>query len=154
MSNTVKRLEKTVKETTALLELNEKLELETTLAGSIVTTIGILSGKTRKEIYEDFKDLKETLSTKKCDMSIEDLVEYVYGTYGKCNRVMLADLVLVTDDNGIYTPLVTFIRDQVLMPLSPDGIPLGAIGLAREGRDNISVEYIFDEDGLKITEEE
>ena len=151
MSSKAKRMEDEVATTEAELIRDMVLQLETTLAGSVVTTIGILSGKTQEEIYKDFKDLRNAPIPEAVN-TVEALVEYVYKTYGTCDRKLLADVVLVTDDNNMYTPLVTFIKESpsgnVLMPLSPDGVSLGVIALARDGRDNISVEYIFNEQGL------
>ena len=146
MSNRASKLQETIKQKKA----KEDLELYATLPGSIITSIGILSGTNRETIRENFVDFKKKFkSLENKDWTVEKLVEYAYNQYGNCSRSLLGNLVLLVDTRGFYTPLVAIIKDDEVMPLDPKGLAFGVIGMARspEHSELVEVEYVFDEDG-------
>ena len=146
MSNQVNKLSEAIKKRKS----KEELALYATLPGSIITSIGILSKSTTAEIKTNFKDFKKKLKelTAK-EATIEELVELAYKNYGKCDRELLANLILLTDTRNIYTPLVTIIKVDEILPLDPKGLAFGVIGMARDvdHQQFVEIEYLFDEDG-------
>lgn len=152
MSSAVQNLRKDIK----TRKSKEELALYATLPGSIITSIGILSKSTTAEIKANFKGFKKKLKelTAK-ETTIEELVELAYKNYGKCDRELLANLILVTDIRNFYTPLVTIIKVDEILPLDPKGLAFGVIGMARdlEHQQFVELEYLFDEDGNPYKDE-
>ena len=152
MSNRASKLQETIK----LRKAKEELALYATLPGSIITSIGILSKSTTAEIKANFKNFKKKLRelTAK-EATIEELVELAYKNYGKCDRELLANLILVTDIRNFYTPLVTIIKVDEILPLDPKGLAFGVIGMARdlEHQQFVELEYLFDDDGNPYKDE-
>ena len=146
MSNKVAVIKENIKQKKS----KEDLELYATLPGSIITSIGILSGTNRETIRENFIDFKKKFkSLENKDWTVEKLVEYAYDQYGNCSRSLLGNLALLVDTRGFYTPLVTIFKDDEALPLDPKGLAFGVIGMARspEHSEFVEVEWIFDEDG-------
>ena len=124
--------------------------LTETLIGSIITCIGILNERTISEMYLLFKTIKKNKKVLEGHDTVESLVEYINTVFGKTeDRKELSKLVLISDDNNIYTPLVAISIDDgetgTIMPLKQNGFYSGI--LTQLGKENISIEYIFDEDG-------
>ena len=146
MSNKVKIIKENIKQKKA----KDDLELYATLPGSIITSIGILSGTSKKTIRENFVDFKKKFKLlENNDWTVEKLVEYAYEQYGNCDRTLLGNLALLVDIRNIYTPLVAIIKEDKVMPLDPKGLSFGVIGMARdtEHQQFVEIEYIYDEDG-------
>lgn len=131
--------------------------LSETLIGSIITSIGILSGRTIEEDYKLFNTLKRNKQVLEGKNTVESLVEYVNTIFGKSeDRKPLANLVLVSDLNDIYTPLVTIAVDiddenGGVLPLRQSGARTGI--LSQLGKENIQIEFIFDEEGEPYEDE-
>ena len=143
MANAVKSIRKNQKKT----EKSIDRLLYSTLIGSIVTSVGIVNGKTRSDMYELFRKLKARKKT--LPTTIEELVEHVIKQFDENgDRLKYANLVLIYDNRQIFTPLVTLTTSEGdLLPLAKDGMYYGILGYAKEGRDFIGYEYIFDENG-------
>lgn len=153
MSNKVTKLSEDIKKRNS----KEDLKLYATLPGSIITSIGILSKSTTDEIKANFKDFRKKLIMLYAkETTIEELVELAYKNYGKCDRKLLANLILVTDIRNFYTPLVTIIKVDEILPLDPKGLAFGVIGLARdlEHQQFVELEYLFDEEGNHYRDDE
>lgn len=127
--------------------------LYSTLIGSIVTSVGIVNGKTRSDMNKLFNALKAKRKT--LPTTIEELVEFVIKQFDPDgNRLKYANLVLIYDNRQIFTPLVTLTTSEGdLLPLAKDGMYYGILGYAKEGRDFIGYEYIFDEKGEHYDDE-
>ena len=157
MSNQSSKLQKTIKQRKA----KENLRLYATLPGSIVTSIGILSKQSYEQILENFKDFRSKIRALDSEYTtVESLVEFAYSLYGECDRKLLSNLVLVIDERGFYTPLVSIADDSedyfTVLPLDPKGLAFGVIGMARDPKhsEHCSIEWIFDEEGNRYVEEE
>ena len=89
--------------------------------------------------------------------TIGETVDYIWTIFGddEFKRVR-AFYVLITDKMGVRSPMVTFVNEEEsLMPLRPEGFTdTNIISLAAEGRDWAEVEYLYDEDGEEIIEDE
>lgn len=125
-----------------------------TLVGSIVTTIGIISGRSELEVRMMYNKLKKN----KGDMpnTVSEICDYVWSIFGNDDMIAArADMVLVYDKLNIRSPLVTFTNENGnIMPLSPDGTFTGILMTAAAGSEYVGVEYLYNEDGSKIIEEE
>lgn len=151
MSNIVKKIKANMK----TQKKKEDALLYTTPIGTIVSTVGILNGKTEKENVAYMKKLiKEQEENVKFPNTIIDIVNYVWEDYGKGNHSLRADMVLLTDTDNIRSPMISFINNEQIMPLSPEGLAYGILGCALEGRENVNIEYLYDEDGEYDYEEE
>ncbi len=148
MANAVKSIKKNLDKTERKID---KL-LYSTLIGSIITSVGIANGKTRHDMYDLFRELKS--KRKRLPTTIEELVEHVIKIFDpEGDRLKYANLVLIYDNRQIFTPLVTLTTsDGNLLPLAKNGMYYGILGYAKEGRDFIGYEYIFDENGVHYDE--
>lgn len=125
-----------------------------TLVGSIVTTIGIISGRSELEVRMMYNRLKK--NKKDIPNTVEEICDYVWSIFGNDDMIAArADMVLVYDKLNIRSPLVTFVNENGnIMPLSPDGTFTGILMTAAAGSDYVGVEYLYNEDGSKVIEEE
>ncbi len=145
MSSKAKKLEQTIIDPTKVLS--------TTLIGSIITTVGILNKKTKEDMFvlwNTFKNNKKQLPN-----TIIDLTEYVWSFFGTEEaKPLKANIVLLTDVMEIRTPMVTLYVNGNVLPLSDKGIPFGIIGDAIEGKENVNIEFLYDEDGEMYEEDD
>lgn len=132
-----------------------------TLIGTIVATVGVLNEVEVDDQIKYFKELSKKLD--KIPNTIIGITNYVWNEIGKTENIPLrANVVLLTDDENIRSPMVTFVtgNDEIgytVMPLSKNGFAVGLIGLARDQnkeRPNIGIEWLYDEDGNDIVDEE
>lgn len=125
-----------------------------TLVGSIVTTIGIITGKSEQEVRKTYNHLKK--NKKNIPYTVAEICNYVWSIFGDDDKIAVrAKMVLVYDKLNIRSPLVTFVNENGnLMPLSPDGIFTGILMTAAVGSDYVGVEYLYNEDGSEIVDEE
>lgn len=127
-----------------------------TLIGSIITTIGIITGKSELSNRKLFNNLKKNKQVLQQYDTVQKLADYIWTIYG--NNLVTANrslMVLVYDESGVRQPLVTLTSDEgTLMPLDRNGNFTGILLPAAEGgRDYIKVEYLYDENGLSYEEE-
>lgn len=139
----------------------DELVLYSTLLGTIVATVGVLNEVEVDDQIKYFKELSKKLD--KIPNTIIGITNYVWNEIGKTENIPLrANVVLLTDDENIRSPMVTFVtgNDEIgytVMPLSKNGFAVGLIGLARDQnkeRPNIGIEWLYDEDGNDIVDEE
>lgn len=146
MSNIVKRIK------TKVVKSNE--EIYNTLVGSIVVSVGIINGLDEKEMKSYYNKLKK----KRCQlpMTVAELTKLVWDDIGKEENTNLrSNLVLVFDLLNIRTPLVAIVNDEGnLLPLKPNGDYTGILMSAAAGSQNVSVEFLFDEEGNEIIDGE
>lgn len=128
-------------------------ELYNTTIGTIILTVGINAGKTESECRKMYRELKK--NQKVLPTTIEKITDYVWTVFGNEDYDRRASFVLLTDNKNVRTPLVTFVNpDGNIMPLNPKGFKdVNLITLAAEGRDWIDCEFIFDDNGDIIKEE-
>lgn len=140
MSNKVRKIKKALQEP----------EEYHTLVGSIVTTIGIITGKSEFQIRKMYNSLKKNKDS--IPNTVFDICDYVWKIFGDdAYKSARKYMVLVYDKLNIRTPLVTLVNeDGNIMPLSPDGRYTGILMTAAAGSDYVEAEFLFDEDGNEL----
>lgn len=132
------------------------LELYTTLPGSIIASIGMLSGVSIEEQLKYFEVLKEWVNKQVNEnktVTVIDIFNHVANDIGKLQKEWRSKYILVFDKNNILTPLVTLIDEEGnILPLTPEGFYYGVMQYAIEGRENIDYEFLFDENGDEIVD--
>ena len=130
---------------------NDITLLYTTLLGTIVATVGLLNNVDQEVQLDYFISL--TKMANELPTTVKGLCDYVWRSLGKKKNIKLrANMVLIYDTEEKRSPMVSIVYNEEVMPLAPNGLAYGVIGLAREGRPNIEAEYIYDEDGLDYDE--
>lgn len=144
MSNKVKRLSKR----------QQTPEEYRTLVGSIVTTIGIITGKSELQVRKMYNRLKKNKQV--VPNTVSEICKYVWSIFGDDDKIASrANMVLVFDKLNIRSPLVSLVNDEGnILPLSPDGTFTGILMTAAAGSEYVNVEYLYNEDGSEIIEEE
>ena len=118
-------------------------------------TVGITTGKTAAECRKLFNDLKKHPNV--LPETIGETVDYIWTIFGNDDlKRVRAFYVLITDKLGVRSPMVSFVdEEENLMPLRPEGFTdTNIISLAAEGRDWAEVEYLYDENGEEIEDEQ
>lgn len=132
------------------------LELYTTLPGSIIASIGMLSEVSIEDQLKYFEVLKSWVNEQanaNKNVTVIDIFNHVANEIGKLQKEWRSKYILVFDKNDILTPLVTVIDDDGnILPLTPEGFYYGVMQYAIEGRENIDYEFLFDENGDEIVE--
>lgn len=132
------------------------LELYTTLPGSIIASIAMLSGVSIEDQLKYFEVLKSWVNEQanaNKNVTVIDIFNHVANEIGKLQKEWCSKYILVFDKNDILTPLVTVIDDDGnILPLTPEGFYYGVMQYAIEGRENIDYEFLFDENGDEIVE--
>ena len=157
MSSKANRIEKNAKEQHNM----DMLALYGTLVGTIVATVGVLNNVEVEDQLKYFKKLESHPDM--LPNTIKELCDFVWNNIGKTENIPLrANMVLLTDDENIRSPMVTFVtgNDETgydVMPLGKNGFAVGLIGLARDQnkeRPNIGIEWLYDTDGMDLPDEE
>lgn len=132
------------------------LELYTTLPGSIIASIAMLSGVSVEEQLKYFEVLKEWVNkqaNENKNITVIDIFNHVANEIGKLQKEWRSKYILVFDKNDILTPLVTIVDDDGNpLPLTSEGFYYGVMQYAIEGRENIDYEFLFDENGDEIVD--
>lgn len=140
MSNRTKKVKENI-------ENDKKVKqyyMESTLAGSAICTIAKLVGLTEEQILKEFYELKDNFPAVK---NVREMCDYLID-YFKMKESYKKGLVLVYDENNVFTPVVTVCIEAstgpVFLPISSSGL-YPAI-MRKIGEDHVKVEYIYDED--------
>lgn len=141
VSSAVKRIAKKAQKTP---------EEYTTLAGSIVTTIGIITGKSELQVRKTYNMLKRNKQV--IPHTVSEICDYVWSIFGDDDKIEArANMVLVYDKLNVRGPLVTLVNEAGnIMPLSPNGNFTGILMSAASGSDYVGVEFLYDETGEEI----
>ena len=131
------------------------LELYTTLPGSIIASIAMLSGVSIKDQLKYFEVLKKWVEKQENKtVTVIDIFKHVANEIGKLQKEWRSKYILIFDKNNVLTPLVTIVDDDGNpLPLTPEGFYYGVMQYAIEGRENIDYEFLFDENGDEIGDE-
>lgn len=129
--------------------------LDLTLIGSIITSIGKLSGKTPEQCLSTFRYYEKNfgeLQNDKESTTVKELCEFFIDKYDM-KPEFRKYLILLTDKRTVNpkTPLVTLRTDDYkILPILGDFRPRGIImdwyRLGEDASDSINVELIYDED--------
>lgn len=115
-----------------------------TLAGSAALSIGKLSGKSEKEIIDGFDEIKDRFPPVK---NIVEMCDFFIKEYGMDEKYK-DNLVLFTDDENVWSPVVTILEETsdgpIVYPLGSDGY-YPAI-LNHMGEERVVMEYIYEDE--------
>ena len=143
MSN-IKSIKKNIKRQTN--------ELYNTLVGSIVWCVGAISEKSELQMKKTYNTLKK--NKKVLPNTVIGITDYVWTIFGDDNKKALrAYMVLLTDKRDLKAPRVVLLNTAGNVVPLPNGMPTGIIADAIQGKDNVEVEWLYDEDGNEITDE-
>ena len=120
----------------------KKYTMYGTVIGSCVVTIGKLAQKTEEELLKDFDDFSDSTNLLWNCKTIKEICDYLIDFYKVDRDAYKDNIVLVYDENNIYTPIVTLEVENNILPLDPSGMALGILNHL----DNAVVEYIYDEE--------
>lgn len=136
MSSKSKRLEKNVKAEENL----KKYTLYGSVFGSVIVTVGKLSGKKEDELISDFARFSKDENLALCK-NIKEVCDYIIADY-KMPEEYKKYIVLCYDEEGKYTPIVTVIDDEgYVQPLDRNGTYLGVLAT-----DDFEMEHVYDEE--------
>lgn len=149
MSNAVKKIKK---------EIAKPSPLYTTLIGSIISTVGMVSGKSEIQNRKLFNALKK--DKKVLPDTVEKICDYIFTIHGDENveEVFKSRTVLVYDEQNVRQPLVCLMTIQTtlnddgdeieypaLMPLDPKGNLYGVMKAFMAGSPNVYIEPVFEQ---------
>ncbi len=149
MSNKTRKIKK---------EIAKPSELYTTLVGSIISTVGMISGKSEIQNRKLFNALKK--QPKVLPDTVEKICDYIFTIHGDENveEEFKSRAVLVYDEQNIRQPLVCLMTIQntlnddgdeieypVLMPLDPKGNLYGVMRAFMTGSPNVYLEPVFEQ---------
>ena len=107
------------------------------LIGSVIVTIGKLSGKTENDMISDFARFSKDEELAK-SKNILEVVDYIISDY-KMSEEYKKYIVLCYDEKNRYTPIVTLVDDDgYIQPLDRDGNYLGILA-----QDDFEMEHIY-----------
>ena len=140
MSNKVSKIRENAE---ADLKL-KKYTLYGTLAGSVIVTIGKLCKITEDQMIKDFAKLSNDSEFAKCN-NVKEVCDYIINYY-KMPEEYKKYIVLVYDEDGFFTPIVTILDNEgYIQPLDRDGNYMGV--LANFGKkESIQFEEIYAEE--------
>lgn len=135
MSSTLRKIKKNVEAENNL----KKYTLYGTLIGSVIVTIGKLSGKTEEELISDFARFSKDEKLALCN-NIKAVCDYIINDY-KMPEDYKKYIVLCYDEKGIYTPIVTLVDgDGIVQPLDRNGTYIGVLSKEFE------MEFVYEEE--------
>lgn len=134
MSNRVKKIRDHAEASKKLKEYY----VESCLVGTAMLSIGKLAGLSESEIVEKFYEIKDNFPEVK---NIQEMCAFLIEYLGM-DEVYKDRIVLIYDENEMYSPLITIEVDEVYLPVSESGI-YPAI-MRNLDRDNIQVEKVFE----------
>lgn len=136
MSSKSKRLEENVKAEENL----KKYTLYGSVFGSVIVTVGKLSGKTEDELISDFARFSKDENLALCK-NIKEVCDYIIADY-KMPEEYKKYIVLCYDEEGKYTPIVTLVDDEgYVQPLDRNGTYIGILAT-----DDFEMEHVYDEE--------
>lgn len=129
-----------IKENAKAEENLKKYTLYGSMIGSVIVTIGKLSGKKENELISDFARFSKDEKLALCQ-NIKEVCDYIIADY-KMPEEYKKYIVLCYDEKGIYTPIVTLIDDEgYVQPLDRNGTYIGILA-----QDDFEMEYVYDEE--------
>ena len=135
MSSKATKIEKEIEKREALI----RNAMYYSCLGSAIVTVAKLAQKTEKEIMDLFPQLQHNEDFAK-SKNVEEAVEWLFN-YFDVREDFKKYIVLVYDERGTYTPIITLCTDgEEPLPLDPAGKKMGVLSY----KDHI-IEYVFEE---------
>lgn len=136
MSNQIKKIKENVKAEENL----KKYTLYGSVFGSVIVTVGKLSGKTEDELISDFARFSKDENLALCK-NIKEVCDYIIADY-KMPEEYKKYIVLCYDEEGKYTPIVTLLDDEgYVQSLDRNGTYIGILAT-----DDFEMEHVYDEE--------
>lgn len=139
MSNRTKKIKENI-------ENDKKVKtyyMEASLAGSAICTVAKLVGLTEEQTLKEFYKLQDNFPAVH---NVKEMCDYIID-YFKMKESYKKDLVLIYDENNVFTPIVTVCIEAstgpIFLPISSSGL-YPAI-MRKIGEDHIKVEYIYED---------
>lgn len=139
MSNKVKK----IKENAKKRELARKRMYEACLGGSAIITIAKLCDIPEKSIYENIEGTQAWLLEIEKPTSVKEMCDALIKHFDLAKEYK-EFLVLVYDEDNIFSPIVTIEVNGNVLPVASDGATFGA--LRHLGKDSIKVEHIYEDE--------
>ena len=148
MSSKAKKIEEEVNK----LRKDIEFSMATTLIGTIILSVGMINNVPIEKLKDYFVAMGKM---KELPNTIKGLTDFVWRSFGKVENIPIrANLVLLTDKQNIRSPMVGLVHNGEVLPSLPNGMSFGIIGCAREKRDNVEVEWLYDTDGMDFIDVE
>lgn len=147
MSNRIKTLAEKIEFEKKMKEL----ALNTTLPGTIVLTAAILSGKTHDEAQKYFNELEKRKAS--LPNTVFGMADLIFNEFN-VSKEAKAQAIMLIDTNNVRPPMVSYVYNDEVMPLHYKGYCYGLINDARKAKENVAIEYLYDEDGEPYKDEE
>lgn len=138
MSSKAKKLEKQI----GIYDAIKKYTMYGSVIGSCIVTIGKLAQKTEEDLVKDFDMFSDDTNLLWNCKTIKEVCDYLIDFYKVDKDKYKDNIVLVYDEDNMYTPIVTLEVENNILPLDPNGMTLGVLNHL----DKAIVEYIYDED--------
>ena len=117
--------------------------IESSPVGSVCTTVAILNGKEQTEAERLFALAKKNL---KGDFTFRKLFKTLWKESNNCPGMvaLVPNVILLSDDKQVYSPIVTYMYQDAAMPLNPNGVQAPLIKAFNDERDFVIAEPLFD----------
>lgn len=139
MSNKVSKIKENVKKQ----ELAKRRMYESCLGGSAIITIAKLCGIPEKSIHENIEGTQAWLLEIEKPNSVKEMCDALIKHFDMPEEYK-EFLVLVYDEDNIFSPIVTIEVNGNVLPVASDGTTFGA--LRHLGKDSIKVEHIYEDE--------
>lgn len=136
MSSRIKKIQNNIENTKKV----QLYKLYNTVIGSCIITIGKLAQKTEEDLVKDFDMFSDNTNPLWNCKTIKEVCDYLIKFYDVKDDYK-ENIVLVYDEDNVYTPIVTLEIDDSILPLDPNGMTLGILNHL----DKAVVEYVYDE---------
>lgn len=149
MASKAKKLSKQVKAN----ELEVEFEMKTSIIGHIVTTFGMLGGKSEDDMLREYKTFKHTYEKEtNRDWTIKEICDFFKNLF-KVPNDLCENVVLLTDRDSLYPPtvcpMVDFGEYWKALPTNRDGLEYGLVKhwndamITGEPKVNIDLEWLY-----------
>lgn len=134
MSSKAKKIEKQAENYNKM----KKYTMYGTVIGSAIVTIGKLAQKTEEDLVKDFDMFSDNTNPLWNCKTIKEVCDYLIKFYDVKDDYK-ENIVLVYDEDNVYTPIITLEIDDSILPLDPNGMTLGILNHL----DKAVVEYVY-----------
>lgn len=134
-----------IKENVKKQELAKKRMYESCLGGSAIITIAKLCDIPEKSIYENIEGTQAWLLEIEKPTSVKEMCDTLIKHFDMAEGYK-EYLVLVYDEDNIFSPIVTIEVNGKVLPVGSDGLTFGA--LRHLGKDSIKVERIYESNNI------
>lgn len=118
----------------------KKYTMYGTVIGSAIVTVGKLAQKTEEDLVKDFDMFSDNTNPLWNCKTIKEVCDYLIKFYDVIDDYK-NNIILVYDEDNVYTPIVTLEVNNTILPLDPSGMTLGILNHL----DKAIVEHIYEE---------